>query len=99
MTLEAFGQPVLTTIRHCSSYEANQVDVTNESEEHTMTEGVKTNMYPVTDLARTLYSRLVGVEPYMDRAAQQEVRDVGGGKSLASVTDTDGNVIGLLQVS
>jgi hypothetical protein len=31
-----------------------------------MTEGVKTIMYPVTDLAGTLYSRLVGVEPYMD---------------------------------
>jgi hypothetical protein len=64
-----------------------------------MTEGIKTIMYPVTDLARarTLYSRLVGVEPYMDRAAQQEVRDVGGGKLLASVTDADGNVIGLLQ--
>ena len=64
-----------------------------------MTEGVKTIMYPVTDpaRARTPYSRLVGVEPYMDRAAQQEVRDVGGGKSLASVTDADGNVIGLLQ--
>ena len=50
-----------------------------------MTEGVKTIMYPVTYLARTLYSRLVGVEPYIDRAAQQEVRDA------------DGNVIGLLQ--
>ena len=112
-----------------------------------MTEGVKTIMYPVTDLARarTLYSRLVGVEPYMDEPyyvgfnvqgkgvgldphghdkgmtgpvgywhvddieeslqalldagaqAQQEVRDIGGSKSLASVKDADGNVIGLLQ--
>ena len=35
-----------------------------------MTEGVKTIIYPVTDLARakTLYSELVGVEPYMDEA-------------------------------
>jgi predicted enzyme related to lactoylglutathione lyase len=112
-----------------------------------MTEGIKTIMYPVTDLARarTLYSRLVGVEPYMDEPyylgfnvqgkdvgldphghdkgmtgpvgfwhvddieeslqalldagaqTQQEVRDIGGSKSLASVKDADGNVIGLLQ--
>src|SRR5829696_3541924 len=33
-----------------------------------MTEGVKTIMYPVTDLAsaKTLYGELLGVEPYMD---------------------------------
>ena len=112
-----------------------------------MTEGVKTIMYPVTDLARAkaLYSKLVGVEPYMDEPyyvgfnvedqdvgldphghgkgmtgpvgywhvddieeslqalldagaeALQEVRDVGGGKLLASMKDADGNVIGLLQ--
>jgi predicted enzyme related to lactoylglutathione lyase len=29
--------------------------------------------------------------------AQQEVKDVGGGKLVASVLDADGNVIGLLQ--
>jgi len=110
-----------------------------------MTDGIKTIMYPVTDLARTLYSRLVGVEAYMNEPyylgfnvqckdvgldphghdkgltgpvgcwhvddieeslqalldagaqAQQEVRDIGGSKSLASVKDADGNVIGLLQ--
>jgi predicted enzyme related to lactoylglutathione lyase len=28
---------------------------------------------------------------------QQEVRDVGGGKLIASVRDTEGNIIGLLQ--
>jgi predicted enzyme related to lactoylglutathione lyase len=28
---------------------------------------------------------------------QQAVRDVGGGKLIASVTDVDGNVIGLIQ--
>ena len=27
----------------------------------------------------------------------QEIRDVGGGKLIASVTDPDGNVIGLLR--
>jgi predicted enzyme related to lactoylglutathione lyase len=33
-----------------------------------MTEGLKTIIYPVTDIARakTLYGKLVGVEPYMD---------------------------------
>jgi predicted enzyme related to lactoylglutathione lyase len=28
---------------------------------------------------------------------QQEVKDVGGGKLIASVKDPDGNVIGLIQ--
>jgi predicted enzyme related to lactoylglutathione lyase len=30
---------------------------------------------------------------------QQEVKDVGGGKLIASVKDADGNLIGLLQVA
>jgi predicted enzyme related to lactoylglutathione lyase len=112
-----------------------------------MTEGVKTIIYPVKDIAQAkkLYSTLLGTEPVMDEAyyvgfnvggqdigldpnghshgmtgpvaywhvddvnkmrdqllaagaqAQQEVRDVGGGKLITSVTDADGNVIGLLQ--
>jgi predicted enzyme related to lactoylglutathione lyase len=110
-----------------------------------MTEGIKTIIYPVTDLAnaKTLYSELLGIEPYMDEAyyvgfniegqtnvldphghsegmtgpvayrhvndieerlqalrdaaAHQGVREVGGGKLLSSVKDTDGNVIGLIQ--
>ena len=35
-----------------------------------MTEGVKTIIYPVKDLAKakTLYSKLLGVEPYMHEA-------------------------------
>jgi len=35
-----------------------------------MTEGIKTFIYPVRDLAKakTLYSELLGVEPYMDEA-------------------------------
>jgi hypothetical protein len=35
-----------------------------------VTEGIKTFIYPVTDLARAkaLYSKLLGVEPYMDEA-------------------------------
>jgi predicted enzyme related to lactoylglutathione lyase len=112
-----------------------------------MTEGIKAIIYPVKDLAKakTLYSKLLGVEPNMDEPyyvgfnvggqdvgldpnghgqgmtgpvgywhvddiersmkalleagaeAQQEVKDVGGGKLIASVKDADGNVIGLLQ--
>jgi predicted enzyme related to lactoylglutathione lyase len=112
-----------------------------------MTSGIRTVIYPVKDLAKakTLYGKLVGVEPYMDEAyyvsfnvegqdvgldphghsqgmtgpvgywhvddikeslkalldagaeAQQDVRDVGGGKLVASVKDADGNVIGLIQ--
>jgi predicted enzyme related to lactoylglutathione lyase len=31
--------------------------------------------------------------------AQQPVKDVGGGKLVATVTDQDGNVIGLMQAS
>ena len=112
-----------------------------------MTEGIKTFIYPVRDLAKaeTLYNELMGVEPYMDDAycigfnvegqdvgldphghsqgmtgpvgywhvddikkrlkalldvgaeAHQEVKDVGGGKLIATVKDTDGNGIGLIQ--
>jgi predicted enzyme related to lactoylglutathione lyase len=31
--------------------------------------------------------------------AQQEIKDVGGGKLIASVKDADGNVIGLIQTA
>jgi predicted enzyme related to lactoylglutathione lyase len=113
-----------------------------------MNEGVKTIIFPVKDLAKakTLYSGLLGVKPYMDEPyyvgfnvkgqdvgldphghsqgmtgpvgywhvddirkslkalldagaeAQQEVKDVGGGKLIASVKDADGNIIGLIQM-
>lgn len=113
-----------------------------------MTSGMKTVMYPVKDLdvARRLYGRLLGVEPYMDEpyyvgyrvdsqdvgldpnghdkgmrgpvgywhvddirmiidalvaqgaARAGDVTDVGGGKLIATVTDTDGNTVGLLQM-
>jgi predicted enzyme related to lactoylglutathione lyase len=104
-------------------------------------------VFPVKDIAqaKTLYGRLLGVEPYVDEAyyvgfrvgdqeigldpnghnagmtgplgywhvndikkslqslldagaqTQQDVRDVGGGKLIASVMDADGNPIGLIQ--
>ena len=109
-----------------------------------MNQGIKTIIYPVNDIgrAKTLYSKLLGVEPYVDEPyyvgfrvgdqeigldphghkegmtpywhvddittslqslldagaqAQQEVKDVGGGRLIASVKDPDGNIIGLLQ--
>jgi predicted enzyme related to lactoylglutathione lyase len=112
-----------------------------------MTSGLKVVVYPVKDLAqaKSLYAKLLGVDPYADEPyyvgfrlgdqevgldpnghsqgltapisywevddingalkellgagaqTQQEVRDVGGGKLVASVADADGNVTGLVQ--
>jgi len=112
-----------------------------------MTDGVKTIIYPVKDLAKAtaMFNALLGVEPLMDQpyyvgyrvgdqdigldpngqkqgmtgplaywnvedineslkvlldagaTMMQEVKDVGGGKLIASVTDLDGNSIGLIQ--
>ena len=112
-----------------------------------MNQGIRTIIYPVKDIAqaKTLYSKLLGVEPYADEAyyvgfrvgdqeigldpnghnagmtgpvgyyhvndikkslqllldagaqVQQEVKDVGGVKLIASVRDADSNIIGLLQ--
>jgi len=51
-----------------------------------------TGYYEVEDIKKSL--RLL-----LDAGAQvqQEVRDVGGGKLIASVKDADGNIIGLRQ--
>lgn len=110
-----------------------------------MNQGVKTVIYPVSDVAKAkrLYSALLGVDPYTDapyyvgfRVGDQEIgldphghrgagavpyyevddikqslqqlleagaetvediKDVGGGKLIASVKDADGNAIGLTQ--
>jgi predicted enzyme related to lactoylglutathione lyase len=112
-----------------------------------MNQGMRLFIYPVKDIARakTLCSKLLGIEPYLDEAyyvgfrvgdqeigldpnghskgmtapvgywhvndikkslqilldagaqAQQEVKDVGGGKLIASVKDADSNIIGLIQ--
>jgi predicted enzyme related to lactoylglutathione lyase len=106
--------------------------------------GIKTIIYPVTDLAKAKerFSQLLGVEPYADESyyvgfkvgdqdigldpnghkqgltayyevddiskslqllldagaeTLQEIKDVGGGKLIAVVRDSDGNVIGLSQ--
>jgi len=111
------------------------------------TEGIKTVLHPVTDLAaaKKVYAALLGVQPQSDEsyyvgfeAAGQQIglvpgggsrgmtspvaywhvpdieaklaevtaagatvkepaHDVGGGRLVATVTDPDGNVLGLLQ--
>jgi predicted enzyme related to lactoylglutathione lyase len=50
--------------------------------------------YHVNDIKKSL-------QLLLDAGAQlqQEVKDVGGGKLIASVQDADGNVIGLIQLS
>jgi predicted enzyme related to lactoylglutathione lyase len=110
-------------------------------------QGIRTIIFPVKDVAqaKTLYSSLLGVEPYADTPyyvgykigdqeigldpnghtqgmmgpvgycevddikkslrllldagaqIQQDVKEVGGGKLIASVKDADGNPIGLAQ--
>ena len=109
-----------------------------------MNEGLKTVVYPVSDLAKAkaLFGKLLGVEPYADQPyyvgfrigeqeigldpnghrhgmtgywhvddiraylqslveagaeVQEDVRDVGGGRLIATVKDAEGNLIGLLQ--
>ncbi len=112
-----------------------------------MSQDIKLFVYPVKDLsqAKGFYSKLLGVEPYVDGGyyvgfkvgdqeigldpnghskgmtgpigyrqvedirkslqllldagaqIQQEVTDVGGGRLIAWVKDTDGNITGLMQ--
>jgi predicted enzyme related to lactoylglutathione lyase len=111
------------------------------------TQGIKTVLHPVSDLAKAkvVYTALLGVPPQADEsyyvgfdvggqhiglvpggaaqgmtspvaywevpdieaklaevtaagaAVKDPVRDVGGGRLVATVTDPDGNVLGLLQ--
>ncbi len=111
------------------------------------TQGIKTVLHPVSDLAaaKTVYTALLGVEPQADSphyvgfdaagqhigllpsggpqgmtspvaywhvsdieaklaemtaagaAVKEPAREVGGGRLVATVTDPDGNVLGLLQ--
>ena len=111
------------------------------------TEGIKTVLHPVSDLAtaKAVYTALVGIPPQTDSSyyvgfdaaghhiglvpgggpqgmtspvcywhvpdieaklaevtaagaiVKEPVRDVGGGRLAATVTDPDGNVLGLLQ--
>jgi predicted enzyme related to lactoylglutathione lyase len=50
------------------------------------------NYFQVNDIQQSLQALLdAGAQP------QQEVKDVGGGKLIASVKDADGHIIGLIQ--
>ena len=112
-----------------------------------MNQGIGVVVYPVKDISRakTIYSKLLGIEPYVDAPyyvgfksgnqeigldpnghttgmtgpvaywhvkdirktlrllvdagaqPQQEIKDVGGGRLIASVRDADGNITGLMQ--
>jgi len=112
-----------------------------------MNQGIRTIIYPVKDMAqaKTLFSKLLGVEPLYDEPyyvgykvgdqdigldpnghkqgmtgpiayyhvddiqkclqsllgagaqVQQAVRDVGGGRLIATVKDPDNNIIGIIQ--
>ena len=113
----------------------------------TATEGIKTVLHPVSDLAKAkpVYAALLGIEPQTDSdyyvgfdvagqhiglvpgggpqgmtspvaywhvadieaklaevtaagaTVKEPAHDVGGGRLVATVTDTEGNVLGLLQ--
>ena len=121
--------------------------MTNSTAATTTTEGARTLLHPVADLAtaKAVYTALLGVEPIADseyyvgfEAAGQHIglvpnggpqqmtspvahwhvtdieaklaeltaagatitdapREVGGGRKVATVTDPDGNVLGLIQ--
>ena len=109
-----------------------------------MNKGIKTIIYPVKDMiqAKTLFRKLLGVEPYADQPYYvgfkigdqdiglvpnnpeagmtafyhvddiknslqilldgggtiiQDVKNVGGGRLIASIRDKDSNIIGLIQ--
>ena len=51
-----------------------------------------TNYWHVADIKKSIADLLSA-----GARAHQDIKDVGGGKLIASMTDPDGNVIGLLQ--
>ena len=61
---------------------------------------IKTVLHPVSDLAKSkaVYTALLGVPPTADGSYYVGF-DVGGGRLVATVTDPDGKVLGLLQDS
>ena len=50
------------------------------------TQGIKTVLHPVSDLAKATGATV-----------KESPHDVGGGRLVATVTDPDGNVLGLIQ--
>ena len=62
-------------------------------------QGIKTVLHPVSDLAtaKEVYAALLGVPPQTDESYYVGFEEFGGGRLVATVTDPDGNVLGLLQ--
>ncbi len=54
---------------------------------------IKTVLHPVSDLAKSKAVTAAGA------TVKEPAHDVGGGRLVATVTDPDGNVLGLLQDS
>lgn len=59
-------------------------------------EGIKTGLHPVPDLAKAKKVQLAEVTA-AGATVKEPAHDVGGGRLVATVTDPDGNVLGLLQ--
>lgn len=75
-------------------FSVGELDVGLDPNAHKMGVTVPIGYYHVSDIQASLQSLL-------DAGAQiqQGVKDVGGGKQIASVKDADGNIIGLMQLS
>jgi predicted enzyme related to lactoylglutathione lyase len=54
------------------------------------TQGIKTVLYPVSDLAAAEVTAA-------GATLKDPARDVGGGRRVATISDPDGNVLGLIQ--
>lgn len=74
-------------------FTVGDLDVGLDPNAHKMGVTVPIGYYHVSDIQASLQSLL-------DAGAhlQQGVKDVGGGKQIASVKDADGNIIGLMQL-
>lgn len=74
-------------------FTVGDLDVGLDPNAHKMGVTVPIGYYHVSDIQASLHSLL-------DAGAQlqHDVKDVGGGKRIASVKDADGNIIGLMQL-
>lgn len=75
-------------------FTVGDLDVGLDPNAHKMGVTVPIGYYHVSDIQTSLQS-LLDVGAHL----QQEVKDVGGGKLIASVKDADGNIIGLMQLA
>jgi predicted enzyme related to lactoylglutathione lyase len=88
---ELFGKEPYADDPYYVGFKVGKMDIGLDPNGHK--EGV-TAYYEVDDIEASLKSlREAGAQQV------QEIKDVGGGRLIASVKDTDGNIIGLLQDS